>query len=588
MTSILTNTAALAALQTLRAIVSNMSDTQRQVSSGLRVEVAADNAAYWSISTTMRSDGMALSAVSDALGLGAAKVDVAYAGIESVSDVLSEFKSKLIAAKEPGVDASKIQKELDQLKQQVVNIATSSSFNGVNWLSTDIADINDSNINRVSLVSSFSRSGDAVSIGTTELQLSEIALFNESGGGILQADTRKLQTLGGIRNHDTYMDVDGMVHMFPTNNRQGSGGRFTFDFAGPITFGSSDSISFDVTVDADNPANVDPPYHPGKTTHVVIDRAFVDTWLPGSNGVISTYSQYSSILYRALTAANAGASSALLSDGHGGTVPNKINISTRENSGLNGSSVQITNLVETVGPSGLSDTPTNYGGRSSQMTLSFVPFEVYPDGDDDKGVQVDFDFSVNQAPSSHHSFDRLYVNSVLGKNTGKIETVDEMVTLLQSLISADWPDVIIEATSPSTISMRSDKDIDRLTGMRTAIGFAGITVSIEPVAEQNFLDIDIVQKPDWLDRYIGYLEVVSADVIDAGATLGAIQKRIGQQQEFTRTLIDTIDAGVGRLVDADMNEASTRLKALQTQEQLAIQALQIANSNAESVMMLFR
>jgi flagellin len=52
--------------------------------------------------------------------------------------------------------------------------------------------------------------------------------------------------------------------------------------------------------------------------------------------------------------------------------------------------------------------------------------------------------------------------------------------------------------------------------------------------------------------------------------------------------MSTIDKGVGRLVDADMNEVSTRLKALQTQEQLAIQSLSIANHNAQNVMQLFR
>ena len=45
---------------------------------------------------------------------------------------------------------------------------------------------------------------------------------------------------------------------------------------------------------------------------------------------------------------------------------------------------------------------------------------------------------------------------------------------------------------------------------------------------------------------------------------------------------------IGRLVDADMNEESTRLKALQTQQQLGVQALSIANSSAENIMSLFR
>ncbi len=51
---------------------------------------------------------------------------------------------------------------------------------------------------------------------------------------------------------------------------------------------------------------------------------------------------------------------------------------------------------------------------------------------------------------------------------------------------------------------------------------------------------------------------------------------------------DTIDKGVGRLVDADMNEASTRLKALQTQEQLSVQALSIANTSADAILSLFQ
>jgi flagellin len=60
------------------------------------------------------------------------------------------------------------------------------------------------------------------------------------------------------------------------------------------------------------------------------------------------------------------------------------------------------------------------------------------------------------------------------------------------------------------------------------------------------------------------------------------------QADFAEKLSDSIESGVGRLVDADMNEVSTRLKALQTQQQLAIQSLQIANSSSETVMQLFR
>jgi flagellin len=60
------------------------------------------------------------------------------------------------------------------------------------------------------------------------------------------------------------------------------------------------------------------------------------------------------------------------------------------------------------------------------------------------------------------------------------------------------------------------------------------------------------------------------------------------QESFVATLGDVIDKGIGRLVDADMNEESTRLKALQTQQQLGIQSLSIANSSAENILQLFR
>ncbi|WCK02451.1 flagellin [Agrobacterium tumefaciens] len=134
MTSILTNTAAMSALQTLRAISGQLEETQSRVSSGLRVKSASDNAAYWSIATTMRSDNMALSAVQDALGLGAAKVDVAYSAMESTVEVVKEIKAKIVAATEEGVDKTKIQEEIDQLKKQLESIAQGASFSGENWL----------------------------------------------------------------------------------------------------------------------------------------------------------------------------------------------------------------------------------------------------------------------------------------------------------------------------------------------------------------------------------------------------------------------------------------------------------------------
>src|SRR5690606_38764705 len=139
MTSILTNTAGKAARQTLRQIDRNMEATQARVASGLRVETAEDNAAYWSIATTMRSDGSTLETVQDALGLGAAKVDTAYEAMESAIATVQEIRTKVVAAYGVGVDRSKIQEEIAQLQEQLRSISQSASFSGENWLQDEIS-----------------------------------------------------------------------------------------------------------------------------------------------------------------------------------------------------------------------------------------------------------------------------------------------------------------------------------------------------------------------------------------------------------------------------------------------------------------
>lgn len=320
MTSIMTNTAAMAALQTLRSIDANMEETQARVSSGYRVGTAADNAAYWSIATTMRSDNAALSTVQDALGLGAAKTDTAYTGLESAVEVVTEIKSKLVAAREPGVDKEKINKELAELKNQLASISESASFSGENWLYNE----------------------STAAPGTKEI----VASFNRATDGTVSVTT--------------------------------------------LAFDTSESVLID-TDDA-------------------------------SRGILT-----------------------------GGVV--------------------------VVQPSGTTTTIATY--------------------------------------------------------------------------------FLIDAGSTATAS--------------------GTEIELYTTTSE-----------DTLDGMISAVDAILQQLTDSASTLGAITSRIEMQDEFVSTLMDVIDKGVGRLVDADMNEESTKLKALQTQQQLGIQALSIANTNAENILTLFQ
>jgi flagellin len=391
MTSILTNTNAMAALSTLRSISSSMEDTQSRISSGLRVGSASDNAAYWSIATTMRSDNAALSSVQDALGLGAAKVDTAYAGMESAIEVVKEIKNKLVAATEDGVDKGKIQEEITQLQDQLKSISEAASFSGENWLQTDLS----SGTVTKSVVGSFVRDdGGNVSVKKVDYDLSTSTVLFDTVG-----DT-------GLLDNQTAIEDDSIT--------------LNINTGGVVTA---------VTVQA-----------------YTIDDVIADT------GSVFT-----------------------------------------------------------------GDSAT---GGASGLSYVKVSDDVWVEAVDQTGVAT------------------------------QEVAYDDGTTM--------W--AVDTSATPGTVTTASVSDLE---------------ISSTTTAGQ-------------LDQLITLVDDALTSMTSAAASLGSISSRIDLQSEFVSNLTDSIDKGIGRLVDADMNEESTRLKALQTQQQLAIQALSIANSDSQSVLSLFR
>ena len=187
MSSLMTNASAMTALQTLRSTNANLAETQNRISTGYRVSGAEDNAAYWSIATTMRSDNMALGAVEDSLGLGAATVDVMYTAMDSTVDVMNEIKAKVVAAKTPGVDRGKIQSDINELQNQLRSTADSAVFNGENWLSVDSSAAGYA-ANK-DIVASFSRAGGTITVETITIDTTGTELYDDADqSGILDQD----------------------------------------------------------------------------------------------------------------------------------------------------------------------------------------------------------------------------------------------------------------------------------------------------------------------------------------------------------------------------------------------------------------
>jgi flagellin len=428
MTSIMTNAAAMAALQTLRMIDRNLETTQGRVSSGYRVETAADNAAYWSISTTMRSDNSALSAVQDALGLGAAKVDTAYEALESAIEVVKEIKKKLVAAYSVGADRVKIQEEMQQLQEQLKSISESASFSGENWLQERIGNsgtlpAEEPIIKKI--VASFIRtSSGGVEVTTVDYSLdSKTVLFDLSGGKF------------GI------LDKEAI-------------------FVGP------EEAQVNVKVTAGTTTT---------TTGYVVEKlsdtqiAALNSATPDTNTDPNIYSDGTDTYYQVAT--NSWVKMAATPSTGAGTEP-----AYTDGSG--------TDWYCDIGA-----TPVLATDRSLSFSVTTL--------------------NIND------------LNSVAGVMNGMVPG--------SSYTDAEALDVMVQFVNTQLEAMTS-----------------------------------------------------------AASSLGSLQSRISMQDDFVSALMDVIDKGIGRLVDADMNEESTRLKALQTQQQLGIQSLSIANSNAENILMLFK
>ncbi|MGY6695958.1 MAG: flagellin N-terminal helical domain-containing protein [Roseinatronobacter sp.] len=79
-----------------------------------------------------------------------------------------------------------------------------------------------------------------------------------------------------------------------------------------------------------------------------------------------------------------------------------------------------------------------------------------------------------------------------------------------------------------------------------------------------------------------------ADMVNYATALGIAEKAIENQQSFLTSLTDRLDSGIGGMIDADMEQEAARLQALQVQQQLATQALSIANQSPQNILSLFR
>jgi flagellin len=167
MSSILTNTSSMIALESLRKTNLSLAQVQSEISTGKRISNAKDNAAIWAISTVMSTDAESFKTIRNSLDLASSTVGVARSAAEEVTSLLQDMKSLIIAAQEPS-GRSKIQADVNELSAQITGIVNGAQFNGENLLKNGGA---------VSVVSSLDRASNQtvtpafISINRVDLQV---------------------------------------------------------------------------------------------------------------------------------------------------------------------------------------------------------------------------------------------------------------------------------------------------------------------------------------------------------------------------------------------------------------------------------
>jgi len=491
--SILTNTSAMVAIQTLKGINKNLAMVQSEISTGKKVSNARDNAAIFAISTVMQSDVGGFKAISESLSLGSSTVGLARNAAESVTGLLQEMKAKIVAAQENNVDRSKIQTDVSALRDQVASVVNAAQFNGLNLLqgggTVDVlASLNRSSAGAVT--------ASAISVAKNDLQATggvfgTVGALSITSLSATSAGTTRAETLTYATSATALADTQSAIVTVGGVN---------------ITFTNSTGGALDQDAVALGVANA------------ITGQGLAGITGSAVGGVVSIINTSSTVDY---TLASSGDNAGTLS------------------------ATSVTNISETLT---LAASAVNEGD-SFRFTVGGTDFDyIALAGDNLNDVAIGLKANID---------------------AGGIAGVTTTVTTATDPTATNVTLSIASSTVASTLAV-----IDNSGGSAQGGLFALSTIDVSSKSGAT--------------GALAAIESLINIAIDAASSFGSSQKRIDIQNDFVGKLVDSMKTGIGSLVDADLEESSARLQALQVQQQLTIQALSIANQAPQNILALFR
>ncbi|WP_299047558.1 flagellin [uncultured Tateyamaria sp.] len=462
MSSILTNNSAMVALQTLKGINKNLAMTQNEISTGKSVSSAKDNSAVWAISKVMESDVKGFKAISESLSLGESTVAVARNASETITDLLTDMKGRIVAAQEENVDLDAIQADIDAFEAQITSVVGAAQFNGQNLID-----------------------------GSSAVDFEILASLDRDTSGNVTSSS-----IDVVRQNLSVTDATATQVLGTAD-------------------GGADQTAANAAFTALNGATV-------------ADGA--DT----TGAAVNSYFENDDLTDEATNAATA------LADGTTATFSvNEVQA---------GATYQIY----------LSDLEINVvggGTTTGARTFSYVAAES--DSTTDVAAQL-----TSQ------------INAFFGAATGSGDYTASINSTTNTAGDVNQNEIQISNASGAAINFSAQITQGGTAGTNASSGGLGALANIDVTQDAT--------------GALAAIDGLIQQSIDASAAFGSAQNRIETQSSFISSLTDSLKSGIGSLVDADMEEVSARLQALQTQQQLGVQSLSIANQAPQSILSLFR
>lgn len=224
MSSINTNNGAMVALQTLKQVNKDLSNTQTQISTGREINSAKDGSAIWAISKVMETDVAGFKTISDSLSVGESTIAVASAGAEQIVTVLEDMKALAVSANSETADFAKIETEMAEKQAQITSIIGASQFNGANLLATDV---DGAGATGLTVISSLNRVGSgAPTIATIDVATVDFQANLDVGSRTAIADVASAATaLGEIEGY-LQTAINGAADLGASSKRIDDQGEF--------------------------------------------------------------------------------------------------------------------------------------------------------------------------------------------------------------------------------------------------------------------------------------------------------------------------------------------------------------------------